>query len=131
LKQEIYKLNKITHKYDELSEIDEIKWIEIKEMMKKIIDNMENCNGLKKATSTKILHKIRPGLFPILDSRVISFYDSDNTIELIERIREDIKKSDYLLDYIKEKIPRKPKITKTRRGNNFNKLFIKIIFLLQ
>jgi len=91
---------------------------------------MAQHRGIGVSTSTKILHKCNPRIFPILDAeRVQSTYNKiieknkekneykidENTLrELIRAIRNNMKKSYPLLSYIKSELPKEVDITKTR-----------------
>lgn len=48
------------------------------------------CRGLTSVAVTKILHRKRPHLVPLVDSRVREFYGVDSTADLMARIHADV-----------------------------------------
>jgi len=105
---------------------DYAKWNEIKCNMVKAIRFMirtEN-SGIKVSTATKILHKLRPGIFPILDvERIQKLYNQKldnlkdiekNLDKFLDIIWQNMNDSTALLNYIHDNIPNDVKLTRTR-----------------
>lgn len=53
-------------------------------------DATSGCRGITPVAVSKILHRKRPRLVPLIDSRVHGFYGTRTTGELIERIHGDL-----------------------------------------
>jgi predicted RNA binding protein with dsRBD fold (UPF0201 family) len=125
-------LNKIKELIEnsEIIDITEDNFPEVLDNMVKAIALMTQYKGISVSTSTKILHKRNPGIFPILDvarvqktyGKIIEKYevknehkiDEDKLRELIKAIRGNIKESRPILDHIKSNLPKEVDITKTR-----------------
>ena len=64
----------------------------------------QECPGLTSVAVSKILHRKRPALVPIVDSRVRSFYGAEGKdyVSLFERIHGDINMHQAALDRWRE-----------------------------
>ncbi len=64
------------------------------DLMKLIKFTNSECSGLSGATVTKILHRKRPNLVPIIDRRIRTFYFGKNRgtdLELLKLIHKDLQ----------------------------------------
>lgn len=61
-------------------------------------DATSGCRGITPVAVSKILHRKRPWLIPLIDSRVHTFYGTRTNGELVERIHGDLTTHADLLD---------------------------------
>ncbi len=67
------------------------------------LDAVQECEHLTSVAVTKILHRKRPNLVPIVDSRLRSFYGVSGMgyAALFDRIHEDLRRSGQLIDELR------------------------------
>jgi len=111
-KKTIYKLLNNFNEKDELLDLSNEKWNKNKKILIEVIKNLVEPvgNGVGIATATKILHKLRPGIVPIIDSKVCKLYlkktnlDIDDLENILDKIRKDMLSSKQLIDEIKKNL---------------------------
>jgi hypothetical protein len=82
----------------------------------KAIDAVQPCPGLTSVAVTKVLHRKRPALVPINDSRVRSFYEikGRSYAPLFEAIHRDLQDNAQLLDRWVDSVDTRIKMTRLR-----------------
>ena len=97
---------------EELVDMDDKKWLQTKNDITELI-LYTLCKNVRISRATKILHKLRPGLIPILDEKMIQkkIYETSEPGRLLDLIRNDIRKSQKLLKSLKKEIYSREKIS--------------------
>jgi hypothetical protein len=64
-----------------------------REAVRRLLSDVCSIDGVKKAIATKILHKKRPNLIPIIDSVVVDFYASKKSLPtdvIFDKVKPDL-----------------------------------------
>ena len=127
-------LEKISPEYD-LAD-PKLPWDKLKEELRSLFDIFTSVSGIKEAITTKILHKKREKLIPIIDSKIIEVLDlftllgekrsasrkykspsekaTETVIEYTELIRKGLLKYTEEIEKIKRNIEQRYSLSKVR-----------------
>lgn len=77
-----------------------------REAVRTLLNDMCSISGVKRAIATKILHKKRPNLIPIIDSVVLDFYANNNkastTDVIFDELRHDLIENATALKWLSD-----------------------------